>query len=91
MIVSLGVISPVTILYKMLCQQLCEAKIGWDEPLLVSLTRLSHSQERVWYVTVQLIVLAAECTRGRAVRKPHTRLGGSTPRKSWGLEQTVAL
>ena len=29
----LGVISPVTILYKMLCQQLCEMKIGWDEPL----------------------------------------------------------
>ena len=29
----LGVVSPVTILFKMFCQQLCEAKVGWDEPL----------------------------------------------------------
>ena len=26
--------SPVTILFKMFCQQLCEAKVGWDDPLL---------------------------------------------------------
>ena len=30
----LGVMSPVTILFKMFCQQLCEAKVGWDDPLL---------------------------------------------------------
>ena len=29
----LGVVSPVIILFKMFCQQLCEAKVGWDEPL----------------------------------------------------------
>ena len=29
----LGVVSPVTILFKSFCQQLCEAKVGWDEPL----------------------------------------------------------
>ncbi len=29
----LGVVSPVTILFKIFCQQLCEAKVGWDEPL----------------------------------------------------------
>ena len=29
----LGVVSPVTILFKMFCQQLCEAKVGWDELL----------------------------------------------------------
>ena len=29
----LGVVSPVTILFKMFCQQLCEAKVSWDEPL----------------------------------------------------------
>ena len=29
----LGVLSPVTILFKMFCQQLCEAKVGWDELL----------------------------------------------------------
>ena len=28
-----GVVSPVIILFKMFCQQLCEAKVGWDEPL----------------------------------------------------------
>ena len=28
-----GIVSPVTILFKMFCQQLCEAKVGWDEPL----------------------------------------------------------
>ena len=29
----LGIVSPVTILFKMFAQQLCEARIGWDEPL----------------------------------------------------------
>ena len=29
----LGIVSPVTILFKMFCQQLCEAKVSWDEPL----------------------------------------------------------
>ena len=29
----LGVVSPVTVLFKILCQQLCEAKVGWDDPL----------------------------------------------------------
>ena len=29
----LGVVSPVTVLFKMFCQQLCEAKVGWDDPL----------------------------------------------------------
>ena len=29
----LGIVSPVTILFKIFCQQLCEAKVGWDEPL----------------------------------------------------------
>ena len=29
----LGVMSPVIILFKMFCQQLCEAKVGWDDPL----------------------------------------------------------
>ncbi len=28
----LGVVSPVTILFKMFCQQICEAKLGWDDP-----------------------------------------------------------
>ena len=32
-----GVVSPVTILFKMFCQQLCEARIGWDEILTGSL------------------------------------------------------
>ena len=35
----LGVVSPVTILFKMFCQQLCEAKVGWDEPLSGNLWR----------------------------------------------------
>ena len=30
----LGVVSPVVVLFKMFCQQLCEAKVGWDDPLL---------------------------------------------------------
>ena len=29
----LGVISPVTILFKVFAQQLCESRVGWDEPL----------------------------------------------------------
>ncbi len=29
----LGIVSPVTILFKMFAQQLCEAKLSWDEPL----------------------------------------------------------
>ena len=29
----LGVVSPVTIFFKILCQQLCEAKVEWDELL----------------------------------------------------------
>ena len=29
----LGVVSPVTVLFKMFAQQLCEARVGWDEPL----------------------------------------------------------
>ena len=29
----LGVLAPVTILFKMFCQELCEAELGWDEPL----------------------------------------------------------
>ena len=33
----LGVISPVTILLKVFCQQLCKAKVGWDETLTGSL------------------------------------------------------
>ena len=33
----LGVVTPVTVLFKMFCQQLCEVKIGWDEPLTGSL------------------------------------------------------
>ena len=33
----LGVVSPVTILFKIFCQQLCEVKVAWDEPLTGSL------------------------------------------------------
>lgn len=29
----LGIVSPVTILFKMFAQQLCEARVGWDDPL----------------------------------------------------------
>ena len=29
----LGIVSPVTVLFKMFAQQLCEAKVSWDEPL----------------------------------------------------------
>lgn len=29
----LGVVSPVIVLFKMFCQQLCGAKVGWDDPL----------------------------------------------------------
>jgi len=29
----LGIVSPVTVLFKMFAQQLCEAKVDWDEPL----------------------------------------------------------
>lgn len=29
----LGIVSPVTILFKIFCQQLCEVKLRWDEPL----------------------------------------------------------
>ena len=29
----LGVVSPVIVLFKMFWQQLCEAKVGWDDPL----------------------------------------------------------
>ena len=56
--------------------------------LVVSLTRPSHSQKRVWYVTVQLIVLAdSGCrvyTRSYSTQTAnhiYIRLGGSTPRK----------
>ena len=48
---------------------------------IVSLTRLSHSQERVWYITVQLIVLAdSGCrvyTRSRSTQTAYT-FGGKT-------------
>ena len=30
---TLGVVCPVTVLFKMFCQQLCEAKVGWDDLL----------------------------------------------------------
>ena len=30
---DLGVVSPVTILFKMLFRRLCEAKLEWDDPL----------------------------------------------------------
>ena len=29
----LGVVSPVSVLFKIFCQQLCVAKVGWDQPL----------------------------------------------------------
>ena len=29
----LGVVTPVTVLLKLFCQELCEEKIGWDDPL----------------------------------------------------------
>ena len=29
----LGVVSPVTVLFKMFFQGLCEAGVGWDDPL----------------------------------------------------------
>ena len=29
----LGIMSPVTVLFKIFFQTLCESKIGWDEPL----------------------------------------------------------
>ena len=33
----LSVFSPVAILFKISCQQLCKDKVGWDEPLLGNL------------------------------------------------------
>ena len=33
----LGVVSPVTIMFKMFFQQLCQEKVEWDEPLTGSL------------------------------------------------------
>ena len=54
---------------------------------LVSLARLSHSQERVWYVTVQLIVLAdSGCsvyTRSSSTQTTYT-FGGKHPTKVVG-------
>ena len=54
---------------------------------VVSLTRLSHSQERVWYVTVQLIVLADSgyrvYTRSRSTQTTYT-FGGKHPTKVVG-------
>ena len=35
----LSVVSPVTILFKMFFQRLCEARVGWDAPLTVDLLR----------------------------------------------------
>ena len=35
----LGVVAPMTIWFKMFCQQLCEARIGWDEILTGSLPK----------------------------------------------------
>ena len=35
----LGIVSPVTILFKMFAQQLCEAKASWDEPLTGNLRK----------------------------------------------------
>ena len=29
----LGIVPPATILFKMICQKLCESKVQWDEPL----------------------------------------------------------
>ena len=52
---------------------------------IVSLTRLSHSQERVWYVTVQLIVLAdSGCrvyTRSHSTQTTYM-FGGKHPTKA---------
>ena len=30
----LGIVSPVTVLFKMFAQQLCEARVSWDEVLI---------------------------------------------------------
>jgi hypothetical protein len=42
----LGIVSPVTVLFKMFFQQLCEVKLGWDDPLkgglLKEWNRLHH-------------------------------------------------
>ena len=35
----LGIVSPVTILFKIFFQQLCDAKVGWDDPLTGPLRR----------------------------------------------------
>ena len=35
----LGIVSPVTVLFKMFAQQLCEARVGWDELLTGDLLR----------------------------------------------------
>ena len=60
---------------------------GQCNAVLVSLARLSHSQERVWYVTVQLIVLAdSGCrvyTRSRSTQTTYT-FGGKHPTKVLG-------
>lgn len=40
----LGIVSPVTISFKMFFQRLCEAKVGWDEPLT---ERLLHEWNRL--------------------------------------------
>lgn len=36
----LGVVSPVIVLFNMFCQQLCGAKVGWDDPLKYEFLRI---------------------------------------------------
>ena len=56
---------------------------------VVSLTRPSHSQERVWYFTVQLIVLAdSGCrvyTRSHRTQTTYTFGGRGVPHESCGV------
>ncbi len=62
----LGVVAPITILFKIFAQKLCEARVGWDEALsgrlledtLCSRSRMpSHSQFRDVYITLYPLLI----------------------------------
>ncbi len=56
----LGVVSPVTILFKMFCQQICEAKLGWDDPL-------SNPYQEKWTQLLSMLKGARTITIPRCV------------------------
>ena len=53
----IGIVFPVTILFKIFAQRLCEAIVGWDEPLTGDLLREWEHLQQMLRGTISIVIL----------------------------------